>query len=81
MFRDNAYIHDSYHCKLRDQAMFGKVHPYPTQRDGGYWIGCGPARANRIDKIALTIVNVHWNVGHQTIRSGKIVDNLQILSF
>ena len=51
MFRDNAYIHDSYHCKPRDRALFGKVHPYPTQRDGGYWIGSGPARADRIDKM------------------------------
>ena len=45
--RKSAVIHDSYRCKEEHKSKYGKALPFPTQRDGGMWTGCGPQRVDQ----------------------------------
>ena len=45
--RKSAVIHDSYRCKEEHKSKYGKALPFPTQRDGGTWTGCGPSRVGQ----------------------------------
>ena len=48
--RKSAVIHDSYRCKEEHKSKYGKALPFPTQRDGGMWTGCGPQRVDQVAK-------------------------------
>ena len=49
-YRKSAVIHDSYRCKAAHKSKYGEVLPFPTQRDGGMWTGCGPHRVGQVAK-------------------------------
>ena len=42
VIKENALIHDSYHCE--NKAKYGEMVPFPTRRQGFTYVGCGPTR-------------------------------------